>query len=35
MAMKINSKVLAETLYTEAIQKKHCDIKGSVNENVI
>jgi hypothetical protein len=31
MAMKINSKVLAETLYTEAIQKKHCDIPPEVS----
>jgi hypothetical protein len=31
MVMNINSKVLAETLYTEAIQKKHCDIPPEVN----
>jgi len=31
MATKINPKVLAETLFTEAIQKKHCDIPPEVD----
>jgi hypothetical protein len=28
--MKTNAKVLAETLFTEAIQKKHCDVPPGV-----
>ena len=31
MATKINPKVLAETLFAEAIQKKHCEIPPEVS----